>query len=258
MGWRFCQSIASACAHVLLAIPLRRRIIDCVKLPPLIAGRFVRRDNRFRVTVEVDRVPVAAHLPNSGRLTELLTPGRACWLAEFDSPHRKTSYDLVLVEYAGILVSVDARLPNTLVAEALAAGRLEPFQRYDHVAREVRRGESRLDFCLSGPAGLCWVEVKSVTLVEEGVARFPDAPTVRGTRHLRELTAAVSQGEGAAVVFVIQRPDARCFAPHIRADAAFGAALREAASAGVGVYAWTCEVSERSVIIDGRIPVNLT
>jgi len=242
----------------LLAIPYRRRIIGRVKLPPLIAGRFVRRDNRFRVTVEVDRVPVAAHLPNSGRLAELLTPGRACWLAEFDSLHRKTSYDLVLVQYAGVLVSVDARLPNTLVAEALAEDRLEPFRRYDHVAREVRRGESRLDFCLSGPAGLCWVEVKSVTLVEEGVARFPDAPTIRGTRHLRELTAAVGQGEGAAVVFVIQRPDASCFAPHIQADAAFGAALWEAASVGVGIYAWTCEVSERSVIIDGQIPVNLT
>ena len=229
-----------------------------MKLPPLIAGRFVRRDNRFRVTIQLDRGHVAAYLPNSGRLTELLTPGRACWLAEFDSPHRKTSYDLVLVEYAGFLVSVDARLPNTLVAEALAAGRLEPFLRYDRVEREVRRGESRLDFCLSGPAGICWVEVKSVTLVEEGVARFPDAPTARGTRHLRELTAALGQGEDAAAVFVIQRSDARCFTPHIRADAAFGAALREAANAGVGVYAWTCEVSERSVIIDGRIPVDLT
>jgi sugar fermentation stimulation protein A len=164
----------------------------------------------------------------------------------------------VLVEYAGVLVSVDARLPNTLVAEALAAGRLEPFLRYDRFDREVRLGGSRLDFCLSGPAGLCWVEIKSVTLVEEGVARFPDAPTIRGTRHLRELTAAVGQGQGAAVVFVVQRPDACCFAPHIQADAAFGAALREAASAGVGVYAWTCEVSERSVIIDRHIPVDLT
>ena len=229
-----------------------------MELPPLIAGRFVRRDNRFRVTVQLDRGPVAAHLPNSGRLAELLTPGRACWLAEFDSPHRKTSYDLVLVEYAGVLVSVDARLPNTLVAETLAAGGLEPFRRYDRFDREVRLGDSRLDFCLSGPAGLCWVEVKSVTLVEEGVARFPDAPTTRGARHLRELTAAVGQGEGAAVVFVIQRPDARCFAPHLRADAAFGAALREASSAGVGVYAWTCAVSERSVVMDRRIPVDLT
>jgi sugar fermentation stimulation protein A len=229
-----------------------------VRLPPLVAGRFVRRDNRFRVTVEVEGEPAAAHLPNSGRLTELLTPGRACWLSRFDDPRRKTRFDLVLVEYAGVLVSVDARLPNGLFAEALAAGRLEPFHGTTRVEREVQLGESRLDFLLRGPAGACWVEVKSVTLVQDGVARFPDAPTARGVRHLAELTAAVKRGERAAVVFVIQRPDARCFTPHDRADAVFGAALREAESAGVGVYAWTCEVSPRSVIMASQVPVELT
>jgi sugar fermentation stimulation protein A len=229
-----------------------------VRLPPLVAGRFVRRDNRFRVTVEVEGEPAAAHLPNSGRLTELLTPGRACWLASFDDPRRKTRFDLVLVAYAGVLVSVDARLPNTLFAEALAAGRLEPFRGTARFEREVQLGGSRLDFWLQGPAGACWVEVKSVTLVEDGVARFPDAPTARGVRHLAELTAAVRRGEQAAVVFVIQRPDARCFTPHDRADAAFGAALREAQSAGVGVYAWACEVSPRSVIMGSQVSVELT
>jgi sugar fermentation stimulation protein A len=229
-----------------------------VRLPPLVAGRFVRRDNRFRVTVEVEGEPAAAHLPNSGRLTELLTPGRACWLSRFGDPRRKTRFDLVLVEYAGVLVSVDARLPNGLFAEALAAGRLEPFRGTTRFEREVQLGESRLDLRLQGPAGACWVEVKSVTLVEGGVARFPDAPTVRGVRHLAELAAAVRRGERAAVVFVIQRPDARCFAPHDRADAVFGAALREAKSAGVGVYAWACEVSPRSVIMASQVPVELT
>ena len=229
-----------------------------MRLPPLVAGRFVRRDNRFRVTVEVEGEPAAAHLPNSGRLTELLTPGRACWLAGFDDPRRKTRFDLVLVEYAGVLVSVDAQLPNGLFAEALAAGRLEPFRGTARFEREVQLGESRLDFWLRGPAGVCWVEVKSVTLVEGGVARFPDAPTARGVRHLAELTAAVERGEQAAVVFVIQRPDARCFTPHDRADAAFGAALREAKSAGVGVYAWACEVRPRSVIMGSQVSVELT
>ena len=162
-----------------LVIPGTCRIISFVRLPPLVAGRFVRRDNRFRVTVEVEGEPAAAHLPNSGRLTELLTPGRACWLASFDDPRRKTRLDLVLVEYASVLVSVDARLPNTLFAEALAAGRLEPFRGITRFEREVQLGESRLDFLLRGPAGACWVEVKSVTLVEDGVARFPDAPTAR-------------------------------------------------------------------------------
>jgi sugar fermentation stimulation protein A len=228
-----------------------------MELPPLVPGRFVRRDNRFRATVEIERELAAAHLPNSGRLTELLTPGRLCWLTEFDSDRRKTRFDLKLVAYAGVLVSVDARLPNPLLTEALAAGQLEPFRGYNRVKREVRLGKSRLDFLLSGPEGAYWVETKSVTLVEDGVARFPDAPTARGTRHLRELIAAAMNGDQAAAVFVIQRPDAECFAPHDEADETFGATLREAAQAGVGVYAWTCEVSRQAIEIARSIPVVL-
>jgi sugar fermentation stimulation protein A len=240
-------------------IPVSYRIIHKMKLPILIPGRFVRRDNRFRVAVQIGGKTVAAHLPNSGRLTELLTPGRACWLAKFaDAPKRKTSFDLKLVEYAGVLVSVDARLPNPLFAEAVAARQLAPFRGYDHVSREVRRGESRLDFRLGETAAVYWVEVKSVTLVENGTARFPDAPTLRGTRHLRELTAAVQQGEQAAVVFVVQRQDAQRFAPHEQADAAFAATLRDAASAGVGVYAWTCEVGTQAMTVATQIPVDLS
>ncbi len=227
-----------------------------MKLPLLIAGHFIRRDNRFRITVEIEDEPVAAHLPSSGRLTELLTPDRLCWLASCPSPRRKTRFDLKLVEYAGVLVSVDARLPNSLFAEALEVGRLAPFQDYAHFKREVRLGNSRLDFRLNKSDGVCWVEVKSVTLVEDGVARFPDAPTVRGARHVRELTAAVSKGKKAAIVFIIQRPDARRFVLHDSADPAFGAVLREATSVGVGVYAWTCEVSQQAIAISRQIPVD--
>ena len=224
----------------------------------MVPGRFVRRDNRFRVAVEAEGRAVAAHLPNSGRLTELLTPGRLCWLAEFpDVPQRKTRFDLKLVQYGGVLVSVDARLPNPLVAEAVEAGQLAPFRDYDQISREVRRGGSRLDFCLSRPASTCWIEVKSVTLVEDGTACFPDAPTLRGARHLRELTAAVKEGDQAAAVFVIQRPDARRFTPHTQADPAFAAALREAASAGVNLYAWTCEVGTQAIAIATQVPVDL-
>lgn len=234
------------------------RIICRVRLPPLIPGRFVHRDNRFRVTVEVNGASVAAHLPNSGRLTELLTPGRPCWLERFDSSRRKTDFDLKLVEYAGVLVSVDARLPNPLFAEALEVGRLVAFRNCERFEREVSLGKSRLDFRLDMPAGVLWVEVKSVTLVEDGIARFPDAPTTRGARHARELAERVGEGERAAIVFVVQRPDARSFAPHDEADPPFGLALREAAAAGVDVYAWTCDVSRERVAIARRIPVDLT
>lgn len=229
-----------------------------MRLPPLIPARFLRRENRFRVTVEREGAPVAAHLPNSGRLTELLTPGRVCWLADRAAPHRKTDFDLTLVEYAGVLVSVDARLPNRLFAEAFDAGALAPFAAYTDLAREVRRGGSRLDFRLSGGgAALCWVEVKSVTLVEDGLARFPDAPTARGARHVEELARIAAGGERAAVVFVVQRSDARRFAPHDDADPAFGRALRDAAARGVAVRAWTCTVTRERVEIDQAIPVEL-
>ncbi len=213
-----------------------------MKLPPTVEGRFLERQNRFRVLVEVDGRPVAAHLPNSGRLTELLTPGRPCRLVPQPDPRRRTPFDLLLMEYAGVLVSVDARLPAPLFAEAVQEGRLPGFSGFTALEQEVRCGESRLDFRLDGPEGPMWVETKSVTLVEEGVARFPDAPTLRGGRHLRELIARVEVGERAAVVFVVQRPDAVAFAPHWEADPAFAARLAEASRAGVNVYAYRCRV----------------
>jgi len=229
-----------------------------MRVGPLVAGRFVERVNRFRVTVRVEGAAVDAHLPNSGRLTELLTPGRACWLRPAGSPRRKTDFDLKLVEYAGTLVSVDARLPNPLFAEALEEGRLVPFHGCQSVEREVRLDESRIDFRLAMPGGITWVETKSVTLVEDGVARFPDAPTARGSRHVRRLTDALARGCRSAVVFVVQRSDARIFAPHDDADPAFGDALRRAADAGVDLYAWTCTVSRQAITIAEAIPVDLT
>jgi sugar fermentation stimulation protein A len=225
-------------------------------MPALVPGRFVRRDNRFRATVTVEGVTAWAHVPNSGRLTELFTLGRRVWLAPAAAPQRKTGYDLKLVEYAGELVSVDARLPNPLFAEALEAAQLEAFP-HDTFAREVTCGESRLDFQLQGRAGRCWVETKSVTLVEEGVALFPDAPTARGRRHLATLQAQRRAGTAAAVVFIVQRADAYALRPHPTADPAFAAALRAAACAGVAVHAYRCYVSLSEIRIEEEIAVQL-
>lgn len=227
-----------------------------MNFPDLVRGAFVSRDNRFRATVAVQGREQWAHVPNSGRLQELFTPGRTVWLAPAAAAHRKTSYDLKLVEYASVLVSVDARLPNPLFAEALAAGRLPAFSARE-ARREVPYEHSRLDFCLVHEDGLQWVETKSVTLVDEGVALFPDAPTARGRRHLQTLTAARASGERAAVVFVVQRPDARCFRPHARADPAFAAALRRASATGVDVRAYSCHVSRQEIRLKGEIAVDL-
>jgi sugar fermentation stimulation protein A len=155
------------------------------------------------------------------------------------------------------LVSADARLPNDLVHEALAAGRLPRFSGYHRIQREVFHGRSRIDLALSGPRGRCLIEVKSVTLVERGMALFPDAPTERGRRHLETLAAACRGGERAAVLFVVQRADATSFAPNDAADPAFGAALRAASARGVEVYAYRCSVTRREMTLAGGLPVLL-
>jgi sugar fermentation stimulation protein A len=223
----------------------------------LIPATFIKRDNRFRVTVRVEGRLVWAHLPNSGRVRELLVPGRRVLLAAAQAPGRLTAYDLLMVELDGTLVSIDARLPSRLLYEALQAGRVEEFAGYAQVRREVTYGQSRLDLVLEGgPDGRrCFIEVKSVTLVEDGVALFPDAPTQRGRRHLGELARAKAEGHRAAVVFVVQRDDAVCFSPYDEADPAFGQALREVAQVGVEVYAYKCRVREEEMALDVPLPV---
>ncbi|MEZ4770508.1 MAG: DNA/RNA nuclease SfsA [Caldilineales bacterium] len=229
----------------------------------LLPARFVRRDNRFRASVLLDGAPLSAHVPNSGRLGELLVPGAAVWIRRHArGAERRTDSDLVLVAYAGVLVSIDARLPNGLLAEALAGARVPQFAGYSEVLREVTVGQSRLDFLLNTGRGSdaserCWVETKSVTLVEDGTALFPDAPTERGLRHLHELMDLRRQGDRVAVAFVIQRPDALAFAPHPTAHPAFAAALRTARQEGVEVYAWRCQVGHSGIELAEPVTITL-
>jgi sugar fermentation stimulation protein A len=224
----------------------------------LVEGRFLKRDNRFRVTVEVAGEAVWAHLPNSGRLGELLIAGRRALLARRPAPGRKTDYDLVMVHDGGEWVSVDARLPNHLVAEAIEAGRLKPLSGYCALRREVVFGTSRFDLRLRHPDRRpCLVEVKSVTLIVDGLGCFPDAVTARGRRHVLELAGAIADGYRAAVVFVVQRQDAQGFRPHDESDPDFSAALREAAGQGVEVYAYACRVEPGRIEIDRPLPVHL-
>lgn len=227
-----------------------------MRFPAMVPGRFISRDNRFRATIRVDGQETWAHVPNSGRLQELFTPGRPVWLSPAADPARKTAYDLKLVDFDGVLVSVDARLPNPLFDEALSSNRLPGFS-YPSVEREVTLGHSRLDFRLSGPEGVCWLETKSVTLVEAGTALFPDAPTERGRKHLFTLMDALRDGHQAAVVFIVQRPDARRFSPHRAADPAFADTLAQVAATGVEVRAFTCRVSLEEIAIAAEIPVSM-
>lgn len=226
-------------------------------LGPLVPGRFVRRLNRFAALVEVGGRGALAHLPNSGRLGELLVDGRPVYLRVRRQGGRRCAYDLALVRYRGRLVSIDARLPNRLVAEALGAGRIGPLRGYRRVRAEVRRGNHRLDFVLDGRAGRCLVEAKSCTLVEGGTALFPDAPTQRGREHVELLARAARRGAHACVIFVVQRADPVVFRPFAEADPDLARALVRAARAGVRVLAYRCHVTRRAIALADRIPVEL-
>ena len=225
--------------------------------PGLVEGRFLVRLNRFAALVEVAGREVMVHVANSGRMRELLVSGHRVLLKPVSGDHRKTRFDLALVDLGFTLASADARLPNALVAEALEEGSLPQFRDYPKLRREVTFGESRLDLMLEGDQGRCYVEAKSVTLVGDGVGLFPDAPTVRGVKHLNSLTQAVAAGHRGAVIFVVQRGDARAFAPHDAADPELGAALRRAVTEGVEAFAYRCRVTEREVKLSDELPITL-
>lgn len=224
---------------------------------PQRVGRFVKRLNRFAVLVDLAGEEVEAHLHNSGRMTELLVPGHPVLLVERSGPGRKTDYDMVLVQYQGLWVSVDARLPSALAYEALKQRALSPWADYSAVRRETVYGDSRFDLELREGERRCLLETKSVNLVSKGRALFPDAPTLRGARHLRTLVHALASGIAAGVLFVIQREDARSFAPYDAADPEFGRLLREAARAGVEVHAYKCKVCPQAMVLDGPVSVEL-
>lgn len=224
----------------------------------LVPGTLVERSNRFVARVRLAGQLAEAHVPNSGRLAELMIPGTAVLLRQDPGrPGRRTGWDLVLVDHGGGWTCIDTRLPPYLVVEAMRAGALREFPAASATTREVRLGGSRLDLRLAYDQVTCYMETKSVTLVQDGQALFPDAPTVRGTRHIFELARAVAAGHRGAVVFVVQRPDAVTFAPHAELDPCFAAALLEASDQGVEVVCYRCHTTAGSISIAGQLPVVL-
>ena len=218
-------------------------------------GRFLSRPNRFIAHVELEGRTEICHVKNTGRCRELLVPGAAVYLERADNPARKTGYDLVAVEKGERLINMDAQAPNRVFGEWAAAGLFLPG--LTAIRPEFTWEDSRFDFCLEDGAGPVLVEVKGVTLEEDGVVRFPDAPTERGVKHLRGLLRAAERGYRAAAFFVIQMENVRCFRPNDETDPAFGQALREAAAGGVGVYAYDCRVTPTSLVMGAPVPVDL-
>jgi len=222
----------------------------------LIEATLHERPNRFLGVVDIDGREELCFIPNPGRMHELMVPNARVYLLEKRGEHRKTRYDMVLVDYGGVMVGVDSKLPNKLLAEAVNAGRLNDFRGYTVEKTEPVFHDSRLDLVLSDGQKRVMVETKSCTLVEDGVALFPNAPTKRGARHMRTLVKALETGRSAAV-FVIQRGDASEFRPNDGTDPEFGEALRRAASMGVETYAYVSDVSLRGVEIREKIPLRL-
>lgn len=220
---------------------------------------FLSRPHRFGAWVETPTGARYVHVPTSGRMHELLVPGAEVLIRPPARPG-KTAGALVLVRHQGFWVSVDAQEPTRFARQALTAGAFPALAGYRTVRPEVRYGQSRIDFLLEGgPPGAppALVEVKSVTLVVGGEARFPDAPTRRGARHLGELAAAAAQGWRAAVLFLIQRADATHFAPNRAADPVFAAALQAAVLAGVEVYAFRLRVGPGGTELDAQVPTRI-
>jgi len=216
----------------------------------MVSGVFRARPNRFIAHVEIDGKLEICHVKNTGRCRELLPEGARVWCAVSDNPNRKTKYDLITVKKGERLINMDSQAPNIAAGEWLASGGLGEIT---DLRAEVKHGDSRFDFSFQKDGKTCYLEVKGVTLENDGVCAFPDAPTQRGAKHLKELTRLAEEGYGAFVLFVIQMADVKYLHPNDATDPAFADALRQAARAGVTVLAMDCAVTESTM--DIRLPV---
>ena len=225
-----------------------------MRYPNMVPGVFLSRPNRFIAHVEIGGETQICHVKNTGRCRELLPAGAKVWCQEFDSPTRKTKYDLITVQKGNRLINMDSQAPNAAAKEWLTAGGLGELE---NLRSEVFHGDSRFDFAFQKDGKQCFLEVKGVTLENDGVCAFPDAPTQRGAKHLKGLTQAVKEGFGGYVLFVIQMSDVNYLHPNDATDPAFGAALREAAEAGVQVLAVDCRVTEDTIEIQNPVKITL-
>lgn len=231
-----------------------------MELPrPLYAGRLLRRYQRFLADVLLESgETVIAHCPNSGSMKGCAAPGSPVLLSLSPNPKRKLAYTWELVEADGVWVGINTSLPNRIVHEAIAAGEVPELAGYNAIRPEVPYGTgSRIDLLLTGDRPPCYVEVKNVTLVEKGLALFPDAVTTRGQKHLRELMEVVRRGERGVIFFLVQRPDAASVSPADAIDPEYGRLLRLAATHGVEPLAYQAEVTPDHIRLTRRLPVLL-
>ena len=231
-----------------------------MKYQNIVEAKFITRPNRFIAQVEIDGTPTTVHVKNTGRCKELLLPGATVFLEKSDNSARKTLYDLVAVQKGHRLVNMDSQIPNAVAEEWIRSGGFKSVVRL--VKREVTFGNSRFDLYVEyadekGEIHKAFVEVKGVTLEDNGVVRFPDAPTERGIKHIKELEKCLDEGFEAYILFVIQMKDVEFFEPDKMIHKDFADALKEAHEKGVNVLAYDCEVTRDSMEIRDPVEVRL-
>ncbi len=225
--------------------------------PELIPGQLVKRYKRFLADVQLANGEiVTAHCPNSGSMKACSEPGQPVYISFHDNPKRKLKYTWELIQMPTSLVGVNTQVPNRLVYHSILKEMVSELTGYDTVKREVKAGKhSRLDLMLSGEGRrLCYVEVKNCTLVDDGVALFPDAVTTRGRKHLVELQSLVDQGCRCGMFYLIQRTDAQVFKPADHIDPAYGQALRQAVQKGVEVMAYDVYIDQEQIVLNNKVP----
>lgn len=231
-----------------------------ISWPPLIKGTLIKRYKRFLADVALDTgETVTAHCPNSGRMTSCNQPGRPVFLSHHDNPKRKLKYTWELIAMPTSLVGVNTLMPNRLVAHCLRNGDLPGLEDYADVHTEVKiNARTRLDIMLTSPSGeVCYVEIKNCTMVEAGTAMFPDAPTIRGRKHLEELAQLRRAGARAIIFYLIQRCDADAFAPAASIDPDYARILSNVVEAGVEIMAFDVKMDLRRIALGRALDCRL-
>ena len=225
----------------------------------IIKGRFIERPNRFIAHVEINEKEEICHVKNTGRCRELLIKGCNVFLEESDNPNRKTKYDLVAVEKGNLLINMDSNAPNKVVQEWLTSSGCSILKESEQafVKPEYKYKNSRFDFYVEDGTRKIFIEVKGVTLEEEGVVKFPDAPSERAVKHVEELVEALNEGYESYVIFVVQMKSIKYFTPNHDTQPQFAEALKNAQLKGVKVLAYDCVVTEDTLKLDQEVPVHL-
>ncbi len=230
------------------------------QLPPLITGRLIKRYKRFLADVELESgEKVTVHCPNSGSMKGCAVPGSQVWLSESDNPKRKYKYTWDLIKIPQTMIGINTLLPNKLVKQSIENNLIKELSGYEHVRAEVKTSShTRLDLLLESEAKeKCYVEIKNCTLVEDGMAMFPDAVTTRGQKHLDELEYLVSQGHRGVIFFLIQRMDARAFKPAEMIDKVYAEKLKKVVKNGVEIITRDTVIDTQVIRIRNVIPVHL-